>query len=162
MLTPEYGKDKILMFRKLGEKSAAAKLALQTEHKWEFTRKGDSTPTKDGAINSDGGLETKLTIDAVSTRDPLNEMLRDSVVDGFKLEVWEIDLAGTKDETGKYPAKYAIGSLNKWEVPENVEDLTTLSSEMAIDGKPQDGYATLTAEQEQQIMYAFKDVTAIV
>lgn len=162
MLTPEYGKDKILMFRKLGEKSAAAKLALQTEHKWEFTRKGDSTATKDGAINSDGSLETKLTIDAVSTRDPLNEMLRDSVVDGFKLEVWEIDLAGAKDETGKYPAKYAIGSLNKWEVPENVEDLTTLSSEMAIDGKPQDGYATLTAEQEQQIMYAFKDVTAIV
>lgn len=33
-----FGKDKILMFRKLGEKNAAAKLALQTEHSWNFER----------------------------------------------------------------------------------------------------------------------------
>lgn len=137
-IVPENGKDKVLMFRKLGDTKAAAKLALQTEHKWEFERSSDSTPTKDGAINSDGGLETKLSIEAVSSRDSVNKLLKDSVLDGFKLEVWEIDLAGTPDSSGKLPAVYAIGSLNTWELPSNVEDLATVSAE---------------------IMYAFKDVT---
>ena len=162
MITAQAGKDKFLMFRKLGDKTKAAKLALQTEHKWEYERKGESTPTKDGAINSDGGLETKLSIEAVSSRDGLNEMLKASVVDGYKLEVWEIDIAGEKDSTGKYPALYAIGSLNTWEVPANVEELSTISTEMAIDGKPQKGFATLTADQEAELMYTFKDVVAII
>ncbi|WP_369075612.1 phage tail tube protein, partial [Mycobacterium tuberculosis] len=48
-------------------------------------------------------------------------------------------MAGEKDSTGKYPALYAIGSLNTWEVPANVEELSTISTEMAIDGKPQKG-----------------------
>lgn len=159
-IVPENGKDKVLMFRKLGEKTAAAKLALQTEHKWEYERSSDTTPTKDGAINSDGGLETKLSIEAVSSRDDVNKLLKDSVVDGFKLEVWEIDLAGEK-QSDKFPAIYAIGSLNTWELPSNVEDLATVSAEMAIDGKPQAGFATVSEEQQQEIMYAFKDVTAI-
>lgn len=160
-IVPENGKDKVLMFRKLGDKKAAAKLALQTEHKWEFERSSDSKPTKDGAINSDGGLETKLAIEAVSSRDDVNKLLKDSVVDGFKLEVWEIDLAGEPDLSGKLPAVYAIGSLNTWELPSNVEDLATVSAEMAIDGKPQAGFATVSKEQQEEIMYAFKDVTAI-
>lgn len=155
------GKDKILMFRKLGDKAAAAKLALQTEHSWEYERSTDSTKTKDGSVSSNGGLEVTLKIEAVSTRDPLNEMLKQSVVEGFKLEVWEIDLAGKKDSNGKYPALYAQGALKSWEVPSNVEDLETLETEMNIDGKPVEGYATLTAEQEAEILYAFKDVTAI-
>ena len=159
-IVPEKGKDKILMFRKLGDKKAAAKLALQTEHKWGYERSSDATPTKDGAVNSDGGLETKLSIEAVSSRDDVNKLLKDSVVEGFKLEVWEIDLAGEK-QGEKYPALYAIGSLNTWELPSNVEELAAVSAEMAIDGKPQAGYATVSKEQQEEIMYAFKDVTAI-
>ena len=155
-----YGKDKILMFRKLGDKTAAGKLALQTEHTWKYERKNDIKKTKDGAVSSDGGLEVKLSIEAVSSRDELNKMLKKSVVEGFKLEVWEIDLAGAK-VGNKYPALYAQGSLSSWEVPSNVEDLETISTEMTIDGKPAEGQATLTAEQEAAIQYAFADTTAI-
>lgn len=154
------GKDKILMFRKLGDRTAAAKLALQTEHKWKYERKNDATKTKDGSIISDKGLEVTLSIEAVATRDELNLMLKDSVVNGYKLEVWEIDLAGTK-QGNKYPALYAQGSLNSWEVPENVEDLETISTEMAIEGKPVDGFATLSSEQIAEINYAFADTTEI-
>lgn len=156
-----FGKDRILMFRKLGDKNAAAKLALQTEHSWNYERSNEATKTKDGAVVSVGGLEVTLQIEAVASRDSLNEMLLDSVLNGYKLEVWDIDLAGTKDESGKYPAKYAQGSLSNWEVPANVEELATISTEMAIDGKPIDGYATLTAEQQEAIRYAFQDTTAI-
>lgn len=154
-----FGKNKILMFRKLGDKTAAAKLALQTEHKWKYERKNDSTATKDGSVVSDKGLEVTLSIEAVATRDELNLMLKDSVVNGYKLEVWEIDLAGVK-QGEKYPALYAQGSLNSWEVPDNVEDLETLSTEMTIEGKPVEGYATLTAGQIEEINYAFEDTTA--
>lgn len=154
------GKDKILMFRKLGDKTAAAKLALQTEHKWKYERKNDSTATKDGSVTSDKGLEVTLSIEAVSSRDDLNLMLKDSVVQGYKLEVWEIDLAGEK-QSGKYPALYAQGSLGSWEVPDSVEDLETLSTEMTIEGKPVSGYATLTDEQVQEINYTFTDTAAI-
>lgn len=154
-----FGKNKILMFRKLGDKTAAAKLALQTEHTWKYERSMDSEKTKDGAIVKDGGLEVTLSIEAVTSRDDVNKMLKKSVVDGEKLEVWEIDLAGEK-QGEKYPALYAQGALSSWEVPDNVEDLETLSTEMTIEGKPVEGYATLTASQVEEINYAFKDTTA--
>lgn len=154
-----FGKNKILMFRKLGDKTAAAKLALQTEHKWKYERKNDSTATKDGSVVSDKGLEVTLSIEAVTSRDDVNKMLKNSVVNGEKLEVWEIDLAGEK-QGEKYPALYAQGALSSWEVPDNVEDLETLSTEMTIEGKPVEGYATLTNSQIAEINYAFKDTTA--
>lgn len=154
------GKDKVLMFRKLGDKAAAAKLALQTNHKWEYERSNDSKKTKDGAVTSNGGLEVSLSIEAISSRDEVNELLANSVKDGFKVEVWEIDLAGEK-QGGKYPALYAQGSLGKWEVPSDVEDLEEISTEMTIDGKPQAGYVTLTDDHVKEINYAFRDVTAI-
>ena len=156
----QLGKEKILMFRKFGDKTAAAKLALQTEHEWEYSRDADATKTKDGAVVADGGLETKLSITAIGTKDELNEMLKKSVVDGYKVEVWEIDLSD-KNSNGKYGALYAIGRLSSWKVPANVEELVEIESEMSVEGKPQAGEATLTDEQVKEIQYTFQDTTAI-
>lgn len=155
------GKCKILMFRLLSEatKQSAAKLALQTEHSFNYSRNSNSTQTKDGAVNSGGGLETTISIEAVSSRDEVNQMLKNSVLEGNKLEVWEIDLDGKKDPEGKYPALYARGDLGSWEVPANVEDLETISTEMSVDGKPVPGFVTLTADQESEIQYAFRDIS---
>lgn len=156
----QLGKEKILMFRKFGDKTAAAKLALQTEHEWEYSRDADTTKTKDGAVVADGGLETKLSITAIGTKDELNEMLKKSVVDGYKVEVWEIDLSDRKSN-GKYGALYAIGRLSSWKVPANVEELVEIESDMSVEGKPQAGEATLTDEQVKEIQYTFQDTTAI-
>ena len=156
----QLGKEKILMFRKFGDKTAAAKLALQTEHEWGYSRDADTTKTKDGAVVADGGLETKLSITAIGTKDELNEMLKKSVVDGYKVEVWEIDLSDKKSN-GKYGALYAIGRLSSWKVPANVEELVEIESEMSVEGKPQAGEATLTDEQVKEIQYTFQDTTAI-
>ncbi|EAE4828480.1 phage major tail protein, TP901-1 family [Listeria monocytogenes] len=155
------GKSKILMFRLLSEANtrAAAKLALQTEHSFSYSRNTNSTQTKDGAVNSGGGLETTISIEAVSSRDEINLMLKNSVIEGTKLEVWEIDLDGKKDASGKYPALYARGDLASWEVPANVEDLETISTEMNVDGKPVPGFVSLTEDQESEIQYAFRDIT---
>lgn len=159
-MDPIFGKDKILMMRKLGDKKAAAKLAFQIEHKLTYERKNDTTKTKDGAVTSKGGLEVKMEIEALSARDELNTMLKESVINGDTLEVWEIDLLDKK-RGDKYGALYMQGSLASWEVPANVEELVKISTEMSIDGKPVPGEATLTAEQVQAIQYAFKDTTAI-
>lgn len=158
--TAQLGKEKILMFRKFGDKTAAAKLALQTEHEWEYSRDADTTKTKDGAVVADGGLETTLSINAIGTKDDLNEMLKKSVIDGYKVEVWEIDLAD-KRSNGKYGSLYAIGRLSNWKVPANVEELVEIESEMTIEGKPQEGEATLTDDQIKEIQYTFQDTTAI-
>lgn len=161
MLKPIYGKDKILMFRLLDEasKNSAAKLALQVEHTLSSERSVDSTQTKDGAITSDGGIEYSLELNAIASDDEVNEMLKRSVDEQKVLEVWEINLAGEKNEQGQFPAKYMQGKLESWELPANVEDLAEVSTTLKIDGIPQDGYATVSKEQEKAILYTFRDVT---
>lgn len=159
--SPIYGKDNILMFRVLGDKAAAAKLSFQTEHKWKYSRKTDAKITKDGAINSDKGLEVTLEIKGVASRDELNTTLKNAVLEGKQIEVWDIDLNSNNDSDGKYDAEYAIGRLGSWEVPSNVEEFSEISTEMAIDGKPVKGKATFTKEQIKAIQYVFKDVTKI-
>ena len=161
------GKDKILMFRLLSEaeEKGAAKLALQTSHEWEYARETEGTATKDGTVQSSGALEVKLSIEAISTADEVNKMLLNSVIKDEALEVWEIDYAHKVEggeNAGKYPAKYAQGKLNKWTVPDDVEDNETLSTEMAINFAPKDGFVTLTASQEKEIDYAFRDIDVYV
>ena len=108
----QLGKNKILMFRKYGDTKAAAKLALQTEHKWEYSRDADTTKTKDGAVVADGGLETTLSINAIGTKDEVNEMLKQSVVDGFKVEVWEIDLTDKKQMENTAHSMQSVACLH--------------------------------------------------
>ncbi|MFR7764632.1 MAG: phage major tail protein, TP901-1 family [Anaerococcus obesiensis] len=160
MIKAIYGKDKILMFRLLenATKEKATKLALQTEHTLSYENNVDTTQTKDGAITSNGGIEVSLEINAIASHDEVNEMLKKSVIEQKVLECWEIDLAGEAQE-GKYPAKYMQGKLESWEMPANVEDLAEISTTMKIDGIPQDGFATISKDQEKAILYAFRDVT---
>ena len=160
MIKPIYGKDKILMFRLLDNATEenATKLGLQIEHTLSSERNVDSTQTKDGPITSDGGVEYSLELTAVASQDDVNTMLKQSVDEQKVLEVWEINLAGEKEEE-KYPALYMQGKLESWELPANVEELAEISTTLKIDGKPQEGFATLSKEEEQAILYTFRDTT---
>ncbi|MEQ7302957.1 phage major tail protein, TP901-1 family [Enterococcus avium] len=160
--TPVYGKDRILMFRLYDERTTkgAAKLALQTKHTWKYEAKSDTTETKDGNINSPATAGATLEIEAVTSLDDVNEMLKQAVLKSKKLEVWDINLADAQGE-GKYGATYAQGYMQSWEVPSEVGKLGELKTEMNIDQLPVDGVATLSAEQESEIQYAFTDTTAV-
>ncbi|MCW6680881.1 phage major tail protein, TP901-1 family [Aerococcaceae bacterium NML130460] len=162
-LNPVFGKQKFLLFRLLKEAGtkAAAKLALQMEHTFNYERETESTQTKDGSVTSSGGMEVTLDITAVSSRDDVNKMLFDAVVNDEVLEVWEVD-TGAPASGGKYKAKYARGRLNKWELPSAVDGVVEVSTSMSIDGVPVDGEVTLTDEQKLLIKaaYEFKDITA--
>lgn len=160
MIKAIFGKDKVLMFRLLknAKEKKATRLALQTSHTINWDRSTDTTQTKDGAITTAQGLEVTVDIDAVASEDEVNAMLRQSVENGDKLEVWEINFGGEPVD-GKYPALYMQGTLDSWEMPADVEDLATLTTTLHVDGKPQPGYATVSQEQQEEVLYAFRDVT---
>lgn len=159
---PAYGKNRILMFRlyKDRNKEGATKLALQTKHEWKYEAKSDSTETKDGSINSPATPTVTLDIEAISSLDELNTMLKNAVVQSEMLEVWDINYGDKKSE-GKYGATYARGYMTSWDVPSEVGKLDELKTSMNIDQIPQDGEATVTADQEKAIQYAFEDTAAV-
>lgn len=161
------GRNKVLLFRLLkNQDQEAAKLVFQTDHTFSLSRELDKIKTKDGTVVKVGELEGEVTgIEAIQAKgDPVVEMLQQSVIEGEKLELWEVtvdkDLKGEGENEGKYPAIYAQGYLDSWEMPANAEDEATVSSNFQIELAPQFGYATLTEEQQDAVQYAFKDTTA--
>lgn len=157
------GKQVILLVRRLDEATtkAAAKPLFQIEHSISYERSLDATQTKDGAVNSDGGLEVTLSLTGLASKDDTNEYMKQAVKDGQKMEFWSVDLSqpGTGNDKGKYKAEYMQGKVASWEVPYNVEDLVEISTEANIDGVPQEGYATVDQSVIEKAQYAFADTT---
>lgn len=158
------GKQVILLVRRLDEAAtkAAAKPLFQIEHSISYERSLDTTQTKDGAVNSDGGLEVTLSLTGLASKDDENEYMKKAVKDGAIMEFWSVDLSqeGTSGNEGKYKAEYMRGKVASWEVPYNVEDLVEISTEANIDGVPQEGYATVEASIIEKAQYVFADTTA--
>ncbi len=157
------GKNKILLFRKLSEHKTvnATKLVFQTEHTFGFNRDIDRITTKDGTILKVGELESEVSIEAIqSKRDPVSNFLRQAVIKGEKLEIWEVSVDEDLEEDGKYPAIYAQGYLDSWEGSAGAEDEAEISSNFIVELEPQFGMATLTEEQQEAVQYAFTDTVA--
>ncbi|HAM79601.1 phage major tail protein, TP901-1 family [Ornithinibacillus bavariensis] len=157
------GKNKILLFRKLSDQNKeAAKLAFQTEHTFSYSRSLDRIVTKDGTIVKVGELESEVSIEAIQSKtDPVRDMLRQAVLDGEKLELWEVTVDEDLKQGDKYPAVYAQGYLDSWEDAAGAEDESTVSGNFIVELEPQFGMATLTKEQEEAVQYAFRDTTAV-
>ena len=88
------GIDSILLFRLLGEASKAdgAKLAFQTEHSTEKSRDTNSVKTKDGVLQSVGGIEVSITATTIMAEDDeLVAKLETAMDKGELVEVWEIE-----------------------------------------------------------------------
>ena len=126
------GKDRILLVRRLDEAATkkAMKPLFQIEHEWEFSRESSGTQTKDGVANAVSGL---------AAHGGLAALLKE------------------KNAEGKYPAIYAQGYVNSWSLPANVEELVEIETEASINGKPQDGFATVEADIIAEAQYAFQD-----
>lgn len=158
MATAMQGKRVILLVRRLDEAETveAYKPLFQIEHTISYERSTDATQTKDGAINSGGGLEVTLSLTGLASKDDENLYMKQAVKDGAMMEFWSVDL-DDMNEDGKYKAEYMRGQVNSWEVPYNTEELVEISTEVAIDGVPVEGYATVNDEVVEQAVYAFTD-----
>lgn len=160
--TPEMqqGKNKILLFRRLADANNknAAKLVFQTEHTFSFSRALDKITTKDGTLIKVGELESEVSISAILAKNnETSDMLRSAMMKGEKLEVWEVNVDEDLKVGEQYPAIYCRGHLGSWETPSNVDDQSTISTTLVIEFEPQFGMATLTAEQQEEVQYAFRD-----
>ena len=127
-----------------------------------YERKNETTATKDGAVINPGGLIATLEIKALASNDPVNNMLMSSVINGEKLEIWEIDIsAPTAPEASTYNALYMRGNLKSWSVPAPTEGPVEINTSADIDGTPQSGLVTFTPEELDEIQYAFRDLAIV-
>ena len=155
------GIDIILLYRflKNAKTEAAFKLAFQTEHSNEISRNADAQKTKDGNIQNLGAVEYEFSAKSIVAKgDKHIEELRNALIDGDSIEIWEIDKA-EKNESNKYKATYYRGYVTKFGTNPNSEDSVELELEFSINGIGKTGYATLTDEQAKVVQYVFKDTT---
>ena len=160
-----FGKDKILLFRRWRDRNEgldAALLVFQTDHTFTYSRELDRITTKQGVIVKVGGLESEVPIEAVQAKtDPTASLLKESVIKGEKLELWEITVdEEAQNEEGKYPAVYCQGYLDSWEIGANVDDESTVSSTFIVEKVPQEGYSALPEDVETAVQYAFREAVA--
>ena len=155
------GIDIILLYRflKNAKTEAAFKLAFQTEHSNEISRDADAQKTKDGNIQNLGAVEYEFSAKSIVAKgDKHIDELKDALLKGEIIEIWEIDKA-EKNEANKYKATYYQGYVTKFGTNPNSEDSVELELEFSINGEGQNGYATLTDEQAKVVQYVFKDTT---
>ena len=144
------GIDLILLYRILSKASteAAWKMDFQTEHENSLTRDSDAVVTKDGTVQSLKPVAYDFSATSlVGKGDPHVDEMRQAMIAGELIEIWEINRVekGTGENADKYKATYYQAYIGE------------LSMAFAVNGVGQDGYATLTAEQEEVVQYTFKD-----
>ncbi|HEP1490003.1 TPA: phage major tail protein, TP901-1 family [Streptococcus pyogenes] len=180
-LEAKQGFHSILLFRLLKEASsgAATKLAFQTEHEVGKSRDVDGQKTKDGIIQSVGGLEYDFKATSILAKgDELAAKLEKAMENGELVEIWDIDseepsknsdsklasvwgISGsTNGGNNKYLATYYQGYISSFSAKKNAEENIEIEMEFAINGVGQKGFATLTEEQKAAVQYKFKDTTA--
>lgn len=153
------GIDRILLFRvyKATGVVAASKLAFQTEHEISMSRDVDSTKTKDGTRQVLGDVEIEISATSiVAKEDTVVGELKKAFLDGDIIEIWDIDRSG-EGSSDKYPATYFQGYMTDFSQNPNAEDDVELSMDFAINAQGVEGEATLTAEQNDVLQYAFAD-----
>ena len=159
------GNKIVYLYRLLADAKtmAAGALAFQTENSRTKSRDSDTVVTTDGPIRVPGDIETEISATALfaDENDEMIAKLEQAIDTGERVEIWEVNLTkkGTGDSVSKYKAKYFQGYVTSFELSSNAEDHAEASIDFAIEGTGKDGYATLTAEQEEVASYVFKDTT---
>lgn len=160
------GKKLVYLYRVYSEGSTATgtALAFTTENGRTKSKDADSTATKDGNIRTPGVAEVEITASSILKKgDTFLDTLEDALDNDELLEIWEINLEekGADTNAGKYKAKYFQGYLTELEITSNAEDMVELSLTFGINGSGEDGYATVSEEQEAVATYVFRDTTKV-
>ena len=124
------------------------------------SKDADTTATKDGTIRTPGTAEVEITATSILAKgDEMVDKLEQALDNDSLLEIWEVNLAeeGTTENVGKFKAKYFQGYLTELEVTSNAEDNVEVSLTFGINGNGQDGWATVTAKQQEIASYVFTD-----
>lgn len=156
------GKKIVYLYRVRSEqaKNDATALAFTTENGRTKSKDADTTATKDGTIRTPGTAEVEITATSILAKgDEMVDKMEQALDNDSLLEIWEVNLAeeGTTENVGKFKAKYFQGYLTELEVTSNAEDNVEVSLTFGINGNGQDGWATVTAKQQEIASYVFTD-----
>ncbi len=156
------GKKIIYLYRLLKEAAteSAKGIAFTTENGRTKSKDADTTATKDGTIRTPGALEVEITATSILAKgDTTIDKLEEALDNDELLEIWEVNLLekGTSSDAEKFKAKYFQGYLTELEYTSNAEDNVEVSLTFGCNGKGEDGYATVTKEQQELANYVFAD-----
>lgn len=159
------GIDVIWAMRVIEEEQSenATVLAFQTEGDFNETRDADSKITKSMTLRSPGKLETEGSMTAIWRRgDEAEAKFKKALRKGKKIGFWMIDaLNKHASEENKFLSEYFEGYLTERGLTFSAEDFVEISYSFGLEGEGQEGYATLTAEQQAVVQYVFKDTTPL-
>ncbi|MGW7931877.1 phage major tail protein, TP901-1 family [Staphylococcus xylosus] len=161
----KHGNERLILFRKLGQKIDASKLLYLTEYGLSHEADSDTENTMDGSYTTGGSVESSLSGTAkLAYGDTFADEIEDAVVDRIAYEAWEIEskIPGTGENANKFKAKYFQGYHNKFELKAEVDGVDEYEYEYAVSGRFQRGYATLPETVTKKINasgYRFHNTT---
>lgn len=155
------GNQLLYLFRilKNAKTNSATLMAFASSGERSVSKSASTKATKSGTIRTPGSAEIQITSTAVMMKgDPLADELETAMLNDELIECWEINRA-EKDSTGKYKAKYYQGYMTEFKVSSSSGETAEYSITYGANGNGADGYATLSAEQEEAANYVFADTT---
>lgn len=160
---PVQGSKIIFALRLLSKQTEenAKVLAWQTEGSRSISKDADTVKTKSGTVRVPGAAEVEYSLTSLIPKgDATIQEYQNAMMNDEKFEIWKINMdeAGSGENSGKFKAEYAQGFITNIEESSNSEDFAELSIDFGGEQKPQHGFATLTAEQQEMAQYVFEDV----
>ncbi len=151
-----------MFYRRLSwAKNREAELVpYQTSVKLSFKRDSDSKKTKDGNISTSASLETELELEFYNNSSvPADEFYR-SILKNEKVEGWIVDIDRTNKD-GMNFAWYVQATISDDETEAKTGDVSERTIKFSVNGTPKQGWLVLTKDQQEQVDYVFRGLTAI-
>lgn len=152
-----------MYYRRLSwaKEKPAELVPYQTSAKLTFKRDSDSAKTKDGNVATSASLEPELELEFINNSSvPADEFYR-SILKNEKIEVWLVDIDRT-NATGDNFAWYTQATVSEDETEAKTGDASERSITFSVNGTPKQGWLKLSSEQQAQIDYIFRGLSAIV
>lgn len=155
------GIDKLAYYRKLDNAATEEGhlLPYQTTHKFDPSKKVDTTATKSGSVASSASVETDFEQEFLDSTSAIADQFYDSLFNDEILEVWLVSRK-RKNATGQLFAWYFRAKVNEDENDNDADDLSTRDVSFTVIGKPQRGWLTLPDGAQEEIDYVFRGLKA--
>ena len=157
------GRQMVYLYRLLSEAATEAgeTLAFTIDNTRTVSKDASATATKDGSIRTPGVTEVEISANSIlMAGDERLKRFEDAMENDELFEIWEANLAEPAGGAEQFEGKYFQGDLTQWDMTSGAEDMVDVSLSFGINGTGRRGPVTVTLEQQEDAMYAFRDTPA--
>lgn len=157
------GKRIVYLFRIASESTTTAgkRIPFVTEDSRTKSKDADSTATKDGSIRTPGTAEVEISTTLILSKgDEIVNKLEDAMDNDELIEIWEANLDEPVSPGGsgnKFKGMYFQGYITEFEQTASAEDHVEVSLTFGINGSGKRGDVTVSAKEQEDANYLFKD-----